>query len=183
MAGLISKILASGELLLNRGLVDQSGSPLGTVSNPIVTSNSAASGAITVADGVDVTQGSKADAAATDSTSSWSIKALLAGILAQMLSSNPAQIYRADSYLNITGDATTVVKIGAGTFSRLVLNGPTATEVITIYDSLTATGTIIGKITIPATPQPVSLEFGVAFAIGLTIVTATATSDLTAVYR
>lgn len=130
-----------------------------------------------------VSTGSIADAAATDSTSSWSLVALLKGLLAQMLSTAPAQVYRADSYLNITGDATTTVKSGAGTFSRLVLNAPTATEVITIYDNTAGSGTIIGKITIPASPQPVSIEFGVAFATGLTIVTATATSDLTVVYR
>lgn len=130
-----------------------------------------------------VATGSIADAAATDSTSSWSLIALFKGIMAQLLSSAPAQIYRSDSYLNITGQATTVVKSGAGTLSRLVLNAPTATEVITIYDNTAASGTIIGKITIPASPQPVSIEFGVAFATGLTILTATASSDLTVVYR
>jgi len=130
-----------------------------------------------------VALGSIADAAATDSVSSWSLVALLKGLLAQMLSSAPAQTYRADSYLNITGDATTVVKSGAGTLSRIVINAPTATEVITMYDNTAASGTIVGKITIPASPQPVSLEFGVAFATGLTVLTATATSDITIVYR
>lgn len=130
-----------------------------------------------------VALGTPADAAATDSTSSWSLIALFKGVMAQLLSTAPAQIYRADSYLNITGDATTVVKSGAGTLSRIVLNAPTATEVITIYDNTAASGTIIGKITIPTSPQPVSIEFGVAFATGLTILTATATSDLTIVYR
>lgn len=37
-------------------------------------------GAVTVADGADVTQGAKADSAATDNTSSWSVVALLKGL-------------------------------------------------------------------------------------------------------
>jgi hypothetical protein len=41
-------------------------------------------GAVTVADGADVTQGAKADAAATDSTSSWSVVSALKGIFAKL---------------------------------------------------------------------------------------------------
>lgn len=87
------------------------------------------------------------------------------------------------NYLNITGDATTLVKTGAGVLYAITLNNPTATEVITIYDSLTATGTKIGTITIPASQMPVTLQYTAAFNIGLTIITATATSDITITYR
>jgi len=41
-------------------------------------------GAVTVADGADVTQGAKADAAATDSTSSWTVISLLKGLYAKL---------------------------------------------------------------------------------------------------
>jgi len=41
-------------------------------------------GAVTVADGADVTQGAKADAAATDSTSAWSVVSVLKGIFAKL---------------------------------------------------------------------------------------------------
>jgi hypothetical protein len=41
-------------------------------------------GATTIADGADVAQGAKADAAATDSTSSWTIVSLLKGIFAKL---------------------------------------------------------------------------------------------------
>lgn len=44
-----------------------------------------AAGAVTIPDGLDVTQGSKSDAAATNSTSAWSIVALLKGILNSLL--------------------------------------------------------------------------------------------------
>lgn len=40
-------------------------------------------GAVTIADGADITQGSQVDSAATNSTSSWSIVALLKGLFAR----------------------------------------------------------------------------------------------------
>jgi hypothetical protein len=87
------------------------------------------------------------------------------------------------SYQNITGDATTVVKSSAGMLNCITLNAPTATEVITIYDGISTAGTKIGTITVPASPQPVTLFYEVAFWVGLTIVTATATSDITVSYQ
>lgn len=94
----------------------------------------------------------------------------------------PAYIYNP---LNITAAAptTTLVKTGEGFLHTLVINTPVATGVITIYDSLTATGTKIGTITMPAGPTaPVSVLYDVQFSIGLTIVTATAAQDLTVSY-
>lgn len=96
-------------------------------------------------------------------------------------------IYRDDSnapvpafdYKNITGDATTVVKNSPGFFHSITLNNPVATETITIYDNASATGTKIGTITVPSSPQPVTLFYDVATQIGLTVVTATAASDIT----
>lgn len=86
-------------------------------------------------------------------------------------------------YQNITGDATTTVKSGPGMLRSITLNAPTATEVITIYDNTAGSGTKIGTITIPASPQPVTLHYDVQFWTGLTIVTATATSDITVAFR
>lgn len=85
-------------------------------------------------------------------------------------------------YQNITGDATTVVKSSVGVLRRIVVNAPTATETITIYDNTAGSGTKIGTITIPTSPQPVSLQYDATFWTGLTIVTATATSDITVVF-
>ena len=83
------------------------------------------------------------------------------------------------NYLNITGDATTVVKSSGGILHAVTLNAPTATEVITIYDNTAASGTKIATITVPASPVPVTLKYNAHFQTGLTVVTATATSDIT----
>ncbi len=139
--------------------------------------------AATVADGADVAQGATTDAAATDSTSAWSEVALLKGLIAQAISTQPAPITRSDSYNNITSQTTTLVKSGAGTLASLSINTPLATGVITIYDSTTASGTKIATITQPATAFFGTLAFNVAFATGLTVVTGTATQDITVSYR
>ena len=86
-------------------------------------------------------------------------------------------------FLNITGLTTNLVLSGPGELTRIVLNAPVATSVITLYDSLTATGTKIGTITVPASPQPSVLEYRVAFTNGLTVVMGTASSDITVCVR
>lgn len=91
----------------------------------------------------------------------------------------PAPFY---SGTNITTQATTLVKTGAGFFKSLVLNKPTATTTIAIYDGIDAGGTLKGTITIPASPQPVTLPYDLAFTTGLTVVTGVANSDITVVY-
>lgn len=87
------------------------------------------------------------------------------------------------TYSNITGDATTTIKSGAGSLHTLTFNNPVATETVTIYDSTAGSGTKIGTITVPASPMPVTLTYDVNFATGLTIVTATAASDITVSYK
>ena len=87
------------------------------------------------------------------------------------------------AFVNITSQTTTLVASGPGELCRIVLNNPVATSVITIYDSLTATGTKIGTITVPASPQPSELDYFCAFTTGLCIVTATASSDITVTFR
>jgi hypothetical protein len=94
-----------------------------------------------------------------------------------------AQAIYSFNYLNITGQATTPVRTGPGVLHTVCFNNPTATEVITLWDSLTAAGTKIGTITIPASPQPVCLVYDVAYGTGLTVQTATASSDITVSYR
>ncbi len=86
--------------------------------------------------------------------------------------------------LNITAAAptTTVVKSGQGVLRAITFNKPVATGVVTIYDNTSATGTIIGTITIPASPMPVTLIFDARFDTGLTIVTSVAAQDLTVSY-
>lgn len=86
--------------------------------------------------------------------------------------------------LNITlaAPTTTVVKSGSGALHTIVFNKPVATGVVTIYDNTSAAGTVIGTITVPASPQPFTLTYDCALTTGLTIVTATAAQDITVNY-
>jgi len=84
-------------------------------------------------------------------------------------------------YSNISTATTTTVKSGTGILSSITIN-TTAAGTITIYDSLSGAGTKIG--TIAASPA-IGSTFNyndLAFATGLTIVTAAA-SDITVSYR
>ena len=85
--------------------------------------------------------------------------------------------------LNITGQATTVVRTGNGVLHTITFNKPVATETVAIYDGTAATGTLMGTITVPASPQPVTLTYDAAYGTSLTIVTGTASSDITVTYR
>lgn len=105
--------------------------------------------------------------------------------LAQSEAGSPQAVLALGAYLykNITTDTTTVVKSGVGILHTLTFNAPTATTVVTLYDNTAASGTKIGTITVPASPMPVTLTYDVAFSIGLTVVTGTATSDITVSYQ
>lgn len=96
----------------------------------------------------------------------------------------PARITESSyNKLNIAGAATTLVKSGPGLFKRLVINKAVLSGVITIYDSLSASGTKIATITNPATllANQNVLEYGCGFGIGLTVVTSAA-DDITVIY-
>jgi hypothetical protein len=82
-------------------------------------------------------------------------------------------------YNNIKTATTTTVKAGAGVLRRIVINTSVASTV-TVYDSLTGSGTTIA--TIAASAPVADLEYGLTFDRGLTIVTAGA-SDLTVVFE
>lgn len=89
------------------------------------------------------------------------------------------------SWANITTGATTVVKSGAGTLHKIIINTPVASATLTLYNNTSAAGNKIGTITLPSTitgETPISLEYDLYFSLGLTIVTSGAT-DLTVVYR
>lgn len=88
------------------------------------------------------------------------------------------------SFTNITAAAptTTTIRTTAGILHTITFNNPTATAVVTVYDALTATGTKIATITVPASPMPVTLTYDALFSTGLVITTATAASDITVTY-
>ncbi len=88
------------------------------------------------------------------------------------------------SWENITGDGTVVLSsTGPGILHTITFNKPVATEVVTIYDNTAASGTnLIGTITVPANPLPITLTYDAEYLVGLTIKTATATSDITVTF-
>lgn len=93
------------------------------------------------------------------------------------------------SFLNIAaGQATTTVKSGAGTLYAIILNSAaTATNTTTVYDNTAASGTVIARPAATTATLPTTINYGpvgLAFATGLTIITATANgSDMTIVYK
>lgn len=86
---------------------------------------------------------------------------------------------------NISTATTTLIKTGPGTLIALIVNKHVALNAVTVYDSLTATGTKLGTITPGATlltDPPIRCVYNIPFTTGLTIVTAGA-SDVTVVYK
>ncbi len=104
----------------------------------------------------------------------------LAWIAAACAQSNPSY-----QYLNITGTGTALARTGNGILHTVCFNNPIGSSTITIYDGTSAAGTKIGTITLPATGfLPQCLLYDVAYGIGLTLVTGSATSsDITVSYR
>jgi hypothetical protein len=86
-------------------------------------------------------------------------------------------------YANIVGAATTTVKAGNGALLGIVVNAAAVSGSITIFDSLTGSGTKVGTITFPATllANQEELQYRVQFNTGLTIVTVGAV-DITVCY-
>lgn len=90
-----------------------------------------------------------------------------------------------NKFINIAGAATTLVNSGRGTLFGIVVNKAVASGVITVYDSLTASGTKIATITNPGTltHSQYDLEYyNIDFATGLTIVTSAA-DDITVIFN
>lgn len=87
------------------------------------------------------------------------------------------------SFSNITSNATTTVKSGAGLLHTLCINTKGASaNTATIYDNTAGSGTKIGTLDTTAGVQ--CLTYDAVFATGLTIVTATGTAaDITVSYR
>lgn len=81
----------------------------------------------------------------------------------------------------ITSAATTTFKQGPGILHRITLNNPSGT-LITVYDSLTGSGSTIAVINTPVQANPVTLEYGVEFSNGMTVVS-TGTWDATIVFE
>lgn len=90
------------------------------------------------------------------------------------------------SYAHIAaGTATTVVKASAGVLHSITFNSPaTSTNTTTVYDNASGAGTVIAIPAATAVTFPVTVVYDLAFANGLTLITATANGgDMTVVYK
>lgn len=86
----------------------------------------------------------------------------------------------ATSALNITNTADHIVKSGAGTLVRVVLNTAAPTSTLKVYDGTTAGGTLLATLDgTGATPQ--GFIFNIAVAVGV-FAKATGTADWTVTY-
>lgn len=101
---------------------------------------------------------------------------------AQAQISAPTYISAAYAYTNITTDTTTSILSAPGVLGAICINAGAASETITIYDSLSATGTKVGTITLSATSGG-CFNYNAFMTTGLTIVTAVAAADITVIWR
>ena len=86
------------------------------------------------------------------------------------------------NYYNITTQTTAAVQTKKGWLHSIVINTPLANGVVTVYDSLSGSGTKIATITSPGTlltNGPITAIYDVSFGIGLTVVTSGANQDVT----
>lgn len=88
------------------------------------------------------------------------------------------------SYRNLSAAGTTVVKATPGCLLSVVVNKAVKSGTVTLYDSLTATGTKIATIACGSslTQDQFSLTYNAWFTAGLTVVKSAA-DDITIVYR
>lgn len=98
-----------------------------------------------------------------------------------------------NKFLNIVGNATTVVKSGAGVCRGISINNNSTGGTITLYDNTAASGTKIatlviatpsgGLLSATGTPSPCYATLAAEFATGLTVVTAgSIVNDITVYY-
>lgn len=100
-----------------------------------------------------------------------------------------------NQYQNVAGNATTVIKSGAGLLRAISINNNTTGGTVTVYDNTAASGMKImtmqigspsgGLLSSSGLPGPINLTgLDIRFNTGLTIVTAgSANNNITAYYR
>lgn len=83
---------------------------------------------------------------------------------------------------NIATLTTTTIKSGIGILRRIVVNKTGTTDTATVYDNTAGSGTIIATINCASAHR--TLEYGIRFTTGLTVVTAgSVASDITVVWE
>jgi len=86
-------------------------------------------------------------------------------------------------YKYITTATTTICKYSPGKLHRILCNDGSTGSSITIYDNITNSGTIIATINTAKVASPTSIELGVPFFTGLTIVSTGTTGNFTVIYE
>lgn len=84
-------------------------------------------------------------------------------------------------FANITSATTTVLKYSAGVLGKLLIGNPAGS--VTIYDNTSAAGTIITTLDLTGVASATVMGLDVAFNVGLTVVTSSASVNLTVVYE
>lgn len=111
----------------------------------------------------------------------------LAGLPVRVLddSGNVVNISNAWNYANLAAQSTLALRSGPGILHGILFNTPVATSVITIWDGTVAAApaTLMGTITLPTAPMMVWFPYDAIFSRGLVVKQATASSDLTVLYR
>lgn len=80
--------------------------------------------------------------------------------------------------------STELIKSGAGILNKITINGVSVAGILTIYDGIDATGTIMAIVTLAVNPTPFTLNYEIEFATGLYITfTGGLTGDITVSYR
>jgi len=87
-------------------------------------------------------------------------------------------------FFHINAAGTNTIKTGPGQLASVIINTPSgAGGSLTIYDSITGSGTVIAVSTTANNSGAFTLSYDVTFKNGLTIVTAGAAGDYTIVYN
>jgi hypothetical protein len=86
-------------------------------------------------------------------------------------------------HISVSGTGQTLQTVGGGVLSRIVVNnaGGAAGSTVTVYDSASATGTILAVLHCDTTASQGTYEYGIPLQNGLTIVNANPATDMTVV--
>ena len=89
-----------------------------------------------------------------------------------------------NSYIVLAAPTTTLISTGPTVLHSITVNKAAANGVITVYDGVTAAGTVKAIITSPATllQNHFTLPYDTVFSQGLCIVTSVAAQDITVMY-
>ena len=85
-------------------------------------------------------------------------------------------------YSHITDTTTTVIKEGPAIIHSVIIGSPTQNAVITIYDGVDDSGEVVAVMTTAANILPRSVLINISLEVGLTVVTTTASQDITITY-